>query len=83
MHHRASLPSIALVILAHLGSARPPSENNPLGKRLVVETRHITEKAFTFSLVVDEKPAKAWIDPYVLRVDRDLDNNDEEVVEAN
>ena len=58
------------------------SENNPLGKRLVVETRHITEKAFTFSLVVDEKPAKAWIDPYVLRVDRDLDNNDEEVVEA-
>jgi aminopeptidase N len=46
-----------------------------LGKPLFVEKRRITKPTETFEIVVDEKPAKAGIDPFNKLIDRNPKDN--------
>ena len=44
-------------------------------KVLFFEKRHVTEEDGVYELVVEEKPVRAGIDPYLKAVDRNGDNN--------
>jgi len=54
-------------------AAGPKKET--LGKPLFLEKRRITRAAETFEIVVNEKPAKAGIDPYHKLIDRNPKDN--------
>lgn len=49
---------------------------------LYLQKHHITEAEPTFTLVVDQKPIRAGIDPYNKLVDRDSDDNQKRVSEG-
>lgn len=50
-------------------------KNDALGKPLFVEKRRITKAVETFEIVVNEKPARAGIDPFNKLIDRDPKDN--------
>lgn len=65
-----------------IGVFAEAEDGGDLGPALFLETRRLTDEENVFEVVVAEKPAKAGIDPYVKRVDRNSDNNVKTLQEA-
>ncbi len=65
---------------SYLDVAVFPDETEELGdddlpEPLIMEKRLISSGEQTFTFVVDERPAKVGVDPYIKMIDRNPDDN--------